>query len=245
MNQLPHNSAQRGLSLIELMVALALSLFLIAGVVVMFFSTNQSYRVQQQVAALQQHERLAATFVGSVVQSAGYYAEPMTFDRESAFPVNSTFTNPGQSIYGTSSSYAGGYNDTISLRMLPGPDDQVLNCLGDRNTGTAAQLYVNKFFLNTTNQQLECTLSGPGITAQTQPLLNGITSLQFLYGVDTNGDGSADRYLDAAAITNWSAVRSVTMVLGFATHNAATGQANTVGKPVLFRATFPIRITSQ
>jgi hypothetical protein len=107
------------------------------------------------------------------------------------------------------------------------------------------QLYVNKFFLNTANQQLECTLSGPGITTQTQPLLDGVTSLQFLYGVDTNGNGSADRYLNAGAITNWGAVRSVTMVLGFATHNAATGAVNTTGQPVLFRATFPIRITSQ
>jgi type IV pilus assembly protein PilW len=245
VSRLPYYSPQDGLSLIELLVALALSLFLIAGVVVMFFSLSQSYRVQQQVAALQQRERLAATFVGSVVQSAGYYAQPMTYDRENAFPVNTTFTGVGQSIYGTDSSYSGGNDDTISLRMLPQPADQVLNCLGNRNIGAAMQLYVNKFFLNTANQQLECTLSGPGITTQTQPLLDGVTSLQFLYGVDTNGDGSADRYLDARAITNWGAVRSVTMVLDFATHNAATGAVNTTGQPVSFRATFPIRITSQ
>lgn len=245
MSRHPHNPRQSGLSLIELLVALALSLFLIAGVVVMFFSTTQSYHVQQQVAALQQRERLAATFVGSVVQSAGYYAQPLTYDQASAFPANTTFTGSGQYIYGNTSSYTGGADDTISLRMLPGPQDQVLNCLGNRNTGAKAQLYVNKFFLDTTTKQLECTLSGPGISTQTQPLLDGVTSLQFLYGVDTNGDGSADRYLDASAVTTWTAVRSVTMVLGFSTHNAATGQVNTVGKPVLFRATFPIRITPQ
>ncbi|MGH8127337.1 MAG: PilW family protein [Gammaproteobacteria bacterium] len=245
MSRLAHDPRQRGLSLIELLVALALSLFLIAGVVVMFFSSTQSYRVEQQVAALQQRERLAATFVGSVVQSAGYYAQPLTYDRDSAFPANTTFVNSGQSIYGTAASYAGGSNDTITLRILPGPQDQVLNCLGDRNTGADAQLYVNKFFLDTANKELECTLSGTGITTQTQPLLDGVTSLQFLYGVDTSGDGSADSYLDASAVTNWSAVRSVKMVLGFATLNAATAQAKTVGQPILFQATFPIRIASQ
>ncbi|MGH8161041.1 MAG: PilW family protein [Gammaproteobacteria bacterium] len=244
----PRNQA--GISLVELLVALALSIFLIAGVAVMYFSSSQSYRVQQQGAQLAQRERLAATFVGSVVQSAGYYDQPGIYNREAAFPASAPFALAGQSFYGTDGSYTGPQgdslpSDTLTLRMLPGPDDQVLNCLGERNTSGIGQLYVNQLYLDTADQQLQCALSGPGIATQTQPILDGVTSLQFLYGVDTNGGGSADEYLDAAAITDWGAVRSITMILGFSTHNAATGAVNTVGAPVYFRATFPVRITSQ
>ncbi|MGH8274311.1 MAG: PilW family protein [Gammaproteobacteria bacterium] len=233
---------QAGVSLVELLVALALSLFLIAGIAVMYFSSNQSYRVQQQGATLAQRERLAATFIGSVIQSAGYYNEPEIYERDTAFPAAASFA-AGQSFYGTDGSYPGGESDTLTLRILPGPDDQVLNCLGKRNTGATGALYINKLYLDTGDQQLECAVSGG--YDQVQPVLDGVSSLQFLYGVDTNGDGSADQYLDAGSVVDWSAVRSVTMILGFATNNAATGVGNTNGAPVFFRSTFPVRITSQ
>lgn len=237
--------AAAGFSLVELLVALALSLFLIAGVVVMYFSTSQSYNVQQQTAKIQERERLAATFVGSVVQSAGYFGAPVTYDPDGAFPADSTFTTDGQAIFGTSASYSGGADDTISIRMLAAKDDPVLNCLGFPYGGATAQLYVNEFSLDTVNHRLRCTLSGPGITTQTQPLLDGISSFQILYGVDTNGDGSADEYLGANAVPNWLAVRSVRITLKFIMKNPATGLPTSGTAPVAFSAVFPIRPTIQ
>lgn len=233
----------RGLSLIELLVALALSLFLIAGLVAMYVSTRRSYNIQQQSAALQGKERLTATFVGSVVQSAGFYAAPQTYTPYTAFPVNGTFATVAQVFYGTSASTGGNYADTLSIRFLTAPKDGVLNCLGYGNNGTTTQLYVNRFSLDTQNDELECILSGPGLTTQKQPLLSGVTSLHFLYGVDTNGDGSADVYAPADAIgaSQWNAVRSIEIILKFATRQAATGRAGTQGTPVTFRATFPVR----
>lgn len=235
---------QAGLSLIELMVGLVLSLFLAAGLVVMSQSSLQSYRVQNQNATLAQSERLAATFVGSVVQSAGYFNQPAVYSQASAFPASGAFS-PGQYLSGTDGTWASGESDTLSLRMLPAPNDQVLNCLGQRNIGAAGQLYINQLTLDTAEQQLECTVSGPGIATQTQPILDGVISLRFLYGVDTDGDGSADRYLDAGAAPDWTAVRSVTMTVQFDTLDAATGNAGPAGLPVSFRATFPVRINSQ
>ncbi len=239
----PSSSHLRGLSLIELLVALALSLFLIAGLVAMYMSTRRSYNIQQQSAALQRKERLTTTFVGSVVQSAGFYAAPQTYTPYTAFPVNSTFTTAAQVFYGTSASTNGNYADTLSIRFLTAPNDGVLNCLGHENSGASIQLYVNRFSLDTQNDELECILSGPGLVAQKQPLISGVTSLHFLYGVDTNGDGSADVYAPANAIatSQWNAVRSVEIILKFATRQAATGQAGTQGVPVTFRATFPVR----
>lgn len=235
---------QAGLSLVELLVALALSLFISAGLVVMFQSSSQSYRVQHQNATLAQRERLAATFVGSVVQSAGYYNQPAVYSQATAFPASGVIST-GQYLFGTDGTWAGGESDTLTLRMLPSPGDEVLNCLGKRNTSGVGQLYVNTLYLDTANQQLACTVSGPLIATQTQPILDGITSLQVLYGVDTDGDGSADQYLDASAVPDWTAVRSVTTAVEFAALDAATGNGNTTGQPVKFSAVFPVRINSQ
>ncbi|MGH8426955.1 MAG: PilW family protein [Gammaproteobacteria bacterium] len=246
-------ASSAGYSLVELLVALALSLFLIAGIAVMYFSTSQTYHVQQQTAQLQEHERLVATFVGSVVRSAGYYAAPMTNYPDLAFPANTTFAATGQNIYGTSASSGGDYADTVAVRFLTAPGDSVLNCLGFGNQGTASdayQLYVNQFQLDTADHQLECTVSGPGIATQTQPLLDGVTSFEILYGVDTNGDGSADEYLSGSAIAaiGWSAVtvRSVKMMLKFAAAtNPVTGVPEPNAKPISFQAVFAIRATPQ
>lgn len=247
-----------GFSLVELMVALALSLFLIAGVVVMYFSTSETYHIQQQTAQIQERERLAATFVGSVVQSAGYFGAPVTYgaDPAMAFPADSTFVTAGQAIYGTSATYSGvmngqpinGHNDTLTVRLLAAQNDAVLNCLGFPYSGTTAQLYVNQFSLDTTNHRLRCTLSGPGLATQTQPLLDGVTSFQILYGIANGGGVSANEYVDANSVPDWLWVRSVRMMIEFAAKSAATGlpsSGTTPIKPVTFSAVFPIRPTSQ
>lgn len=245
MNASRHALRQAGLSLVELLVALALSLFLIAGIVAVYFSTDQSYHVQQQAAQLQERERLAATFVGSVVQSAGYYGEPATYYPELAFPANATFTVAGQSVTGTHATYPGGSDDTVTVRYLTAPDDGVLNCLGFGNSTTSAQLFVNRFQLDTADDQLECTLSRPGFGTQTQPLLDGVTSFAVTYGIDTDGDGSANRYVTADNVGNWGNVRSVKIDLEFAADNPATGLPEPGAAPIPFKAVFPIRATSQ
>lgn len=235
-----------GFSLVELMVALALSLFLLAGIVVIYMSTDQSYRVEQATGQLQEHERLAATFVGSVVQSAGYYGEPSTYYPDLAFPADTTFAQSGQSVVGTHSTYAGGSADSLTVRFLTQPNDGVLDCLGYANSGTSVELNVNTFQLDTADQQLECTLSRTGHGTVTQPLLDGVTSFAVLYGIDTDGDGSANQYVDASGVGDWSTVRSVKIDLKLTTgRNATTGLPDANAAPVDFEAVFPIRSRGQ
>ena len=50
---------QRGFTLVELMVALAVSLLLLAGVIQVYLSSKQAYRVQDNVARIQESGRLA------------------------------------------------------------------------------------------------------------------------------------------------------------------------------------------
>lgn len=238
--------AQSGLSLVELLVALALSLFLVAGIVTLYTSFRQGYEVQKQSMALQKKERLASNFVATIVQSSGYYAQPQTYSPVTAFPSNSTF-GTAEAIYGTSSSQSGNYADTLSLRFLTAPGDNAVDCLGQQNTGSSVQLYVNTFSLDTAKDELMCTVSGPGLTAQTHALVTGVTSLHFLYGLDTDGDGSANVYVPASNLSQdqWGSVRSVEMVAKFLTRQTTTGLPGNNPSPTTFEAVFPLRTNLQ
>lgn len=61
---------QRGLSLIELMISIALGLMLMAGVVQMFLSTKSSYTVQQSLSRIQETGRMAMEFIGHDLRMA-------------------------------------------------------------------------------------------------------------------------------------------------------------------------------
>lgn len=65
--------SQRGLSLVELLIAIALGLFLIWGVTQSFLTSRQSYRLQQGVSRVQENGRLAQEFLGFDIRNAGDY----------------------------------------------------------------------------------------------------------------------------------------------------------------------------
>lgn len=55
---------QRGLSLVELMISIALGLVLMGGVIQMFISTKSSFTVQQGLSRIQETGRMAMEFIG-------------------------------------------------------------------------------------------------------------------------------------------------------------------------------------
>ena len=63
---------QRGFSLIELLLALALGLGLVAGMVQLFAGTRQTYDLLQAQSRLQEGGRYALAFIGRSARSAGY-----------------------------------------------------------------------------------------------------------------------------------------------------------------------------
>ena len=63
---------QPGFSLIELMVAMALGTFLLAGVIQIFISNKQSYRLQEGQSRVQENARYVLELVGRGVREAGY-----------------------------------------------------------------------------------------------------------------------------------------------------------------------------
>jgi type IV pilus assembly protein PilW len=93
-----------------------------------------------------------------------------------------------------------------------------MDCTGQTNTGAAAAIYLNTFYVNSSNQ-LVCQATDNGVAGAVVPLVNGVTSMTILYGVDTNADTAADEYMTAAQVTAaaaWNKVVSVQVKLTFA-----------------------------
>jgi len=65
-------AAQKGLTLIELMIAMALGLFLITGVLTIFVNTKQTYIDQDATSQLQENARFALEMIGREIRMAGY-----------------------------------------------------------------------------------------------------------------------------------------------------------------------------
>ena len=63
---------QTGLTLVEIMVAITLSLVILAGVIEMFVATKQTYRVEEGLARVQENARYAMNILTKDLRMAGY-----------------------------------------------------------------------------------------------------------------------------------------------------------------------------
>ena len=63
---------QKGLTLVEIMIAITLSLILLAGILQIFMSTKQSYNVQQALSRVQENARLLTDVMLRDITSSGY-----------------------------------------------------------------------------------------------------------------------------------------------------------------------------
>lgn len=66
---------QKGLSLVELLVALTLSLLLMAGVLQTFLASKQTYSANTALSRVQENGRFAMEFLSSDIRHAGYKGE--------------------------------------------------------------------------------------------------------------------------------------------------------------------------
>lgn len=220
----PHRQA--GLSLVEIMISMVLALVLLLGLSIIFTTTWRSFGTQSGLAELQEKQRNAVVLLNGVIQSAGYFPAPSSQVKLSdpaairkaffAASTNSTYT-AGSVIFGTDST-----TDTVQVRFQTGGGENIPNCQGDTNTGAGKTTYDNVFSLNN-SKQLVCAVgidgAAPGASVV---LVDGISNMQILYGVDTTGLGSATQYLSANAVGDWSLVHSVKIQLTFDNPNAAS-----------------------
>jgi type IV pilus assembly protein PilW len=216
----------RGYTLVELMVALVIACFLLAGLLMIVQSTRQTYNQQSALAQLQDSERLAMILMGDIIESAGYFPSPTTNTVVSVYPAAGTFAG-GQYITGSGTATFGN-TDTISVRFTPpttiasstniNTNLTFINCTGA--TDTVGTVYTDEFTVDA-NGNLVCTMSINGVAQTPVQLVSGVQSLQIWYGVATSAasGNNVDTYYTANQVTtnnDWSAVTAVKLRLTFA-----------------------------
>jgi len=72
MKQIKLNNSQKGLTLVEIMIAVTISLVLLAGIMQIFLSSKQSYNIQQALSRVQENARLVTDVVLRDITAAGY-----------------------------------------------------------------------------------------------------------------------------------------------------------------------------
>src|SRR5271170_2272587 len=183
----------QGFTLIEILIALLVGLFLMGALLTVVQTNRRVFGEQNQLSQLQDNERMALTMIGDVIQSAGYYPQTqpvMTNTLANTLIAVAPF-GTGQSISGSSTGTP--FGDQIQVRYMTTGGDNILNCSGLSNpVGGLQTLYTNVF--QVLNGQLVCTMNGTQYT-----LVGGVTgsgldiqNLTILYGVKTNAGSLGD-----------------------------------------------------
>jgi len=209
---------QRGFTLVELMVTIAIAMFLLGGLVTIVRNVRTSYNQQQALVQLQDQQRFAITLLTDVIQSGGYYDNPTQDTIASALPPDpgNGFAQ-GQPFAGAQGGDVPAAGDTISVRFRTAQGDGIINCTGGSNTTVAPnQVYINTFSVSPAGQ-LQCAVNG----AAAVPLVSGVANLQVFYGVKRAlpaTDYNVDTYAQANAMqaVDWSNVSSVRVRVTFA-----------------------------
>lgn len=200
---------ERGYSMIELSVALMVALFLLTGMFTILQGTRNTSQNQNLLAQLQDEERVAMTMMADVVQLSGYFPNASTIDPTTALPTSTAFTTAGQAIAGTTDSSG---NDSVSVRYQGDSTNSVFDCQGTTiGNGTLEEMTFSIAAGPNNSKQLICTVNNNPI-----PLVQNVTSMTVLYGVDANGSGSPNAYLSASNMTGlWANVYTVKLTLTF------------------------------
>ncbi|MDN6320155.1 MAG: PilW family protein [Marinobacter sp.] len=224
---------QKGLSLVELMIAMALGLILILGVTQIFLGSKQTYTVVNAQSQTQENARVVRHFLGRGLRHAGYWddsAVPRLFPEIGAFAEN-------QIVLAANNDSADAAvldgTDTITVRFNGTLDRQLRGCTG--TVPTENQIVVDRYYVAPAaatdlvprlmcESQLQ-TMTGAAVSTSTQPLIVGIENLQIEFGLA--GSGGIIRYVTADAVTNWSTVRSVRYALLATSNQNMAGEENT------------------
>ncbi|RAU44951.1 MULTISPECIES: PilW family protein [unclassified Pseudomonas] len=199
---------QQGLSLIELMVAMLIGLFLILGVTQIFINNQRSYLFQQGQIGNQENGRFALALLSQELLKAGYRSDPkspLTADNS----LTSCNLNAGAGVAAVSASSL-----CIQYQATNRAD---VNCQGaalsDANRNAIVTPYgqtnpkvVERIEFDATTGSITCTTS-----AGSQQLVTGVKDLRFEYG---SGPGNGSK-----TVTAWSATPSASSTIAAVRYN--------------------------
>jgi len=195
---------QRGISIVEIMVGMAVGLVLIAGVASLVLGSRQTSRVERNLLEMQATGRIAVELLSREVRKAGYRA-----NRERALadifpPAAAPFTSGAAVVAALSGA------DGVVVRYQGSGDNWTTDCLG--NAIAEGQDLWQTLWLE--GGELRCRARNMATSSdQTLALIPQLEALSIIYGIDEGGDGFADVYRAAPPVVDWASVASVNVQL--------------------------------
>jgi len=271
---------QQGMSLLELMVAMTIGIFLVGGAFVVFLSASDSRRTNEDISRMQENARYAMDTIKADVRLAGYWGltrdvgiiesyngtatqlDEITGDCAARWYIdlaNAVFASNDSNPYAATCLAAADYQantDVLVLRHASPIEAAALETgfmyirsdaargevfegsTGAANTySTDAQdhrllthaYYVRPYTFSAGDglpslRRLVLNSNGTVPVITDEEVIPGVEDLQVQYGVDDNGDGAVNRYIDpdtalgaseVLALRIWVMTRAPTNERGF------------------------------
>lgn len=179
---------EKGFSLVELMIAMALGTLVTVAAVQLFGTNQRTFQLQQGLTDVQEQGRFALDYISRDLRMMGL-RDPAVAGPEPGLVLLATTVN-GVVMPASQDDENGSGNDrlTFSFHARAGDAD----CEGD--VTAAAALVANTYWVQ--NDQLFCAGSVSALTPGLV-LVVGVDSFQVQVGIDATADGipAAERYL--------------------------------------------------
>ncbi len=202
---------QAGFGLVELMIALVLSLIVVGGLYAALIGDQKSYEATRANHLLVNKNRMTAQTLRLYIQQAGYRAITQLETNQPLLAVTTADSSgytwvEGQLIQGlnnqTSFNGAKEQTDVLSFRFFG--DSGIYQCNGEELS--ANTVLTMSFFISTSNQ-LMCRDSE---SVNDTVFDDNVDDFQVLYGrLDHSSDGDSFKYYTADNVTDWDQINRV------------------------------------
>ncbi len=209
----------KGFSLVELLVAMVIGVILMLGVVNIFSSVRASTQLEQNLSRMQENGRFLMNFMLKELHDAGYRGVPgQEMDLDAVSPPGVGVTSEGGGVAADSvevnyvSNYdcSGALAPAYALKTVSFSWSDDVDPTGDVSPGVV----------------WTCVYDGV-VSVNNQTLVDGVETLQILYGEDLDDDNAPNQFVPADAVGNWE--RVVALEVGVIVQSPDTGLAIDTG----------------
>jgi type IV pilus assembly protein PilW len=216
-----HKRRARGFTLVELMIAVTIGLFLTAVIAQLFLGSRATYTTTDELSRMQENIRFTHQLFTRVLYLTSYMSSPNSFrERERAPDATTPVTFEGGTAGLVGTQGAGTASDTFTIRfqgsgLAGAPDGTITDCLG--RPIDSPTIAVNIFSIGV-NGGLMCD-NGQG--AGPVEVVPDVENMQVLFGEDTEPwkerDGTVNRFVPYSTVSNPDRIVALRVALLFRT----------------------------
>lgn len=199
------NKQHKGFTLLELLIAMAISSLLMLGFSVVYISVKNNYRLQQGLSTVAESGRFATYLLNQRIRLAGF---------KDCNELSDDGVDQSQAIHGYDSENVPSW---LHGQVVAGSDVVVIgSCVNNTSFTQDNQFKLTAYYLGNTGRK---NSQGKKILAlyqkskneYRQELVAGLSQLKFTYGIGDESSGNIVAYQSVKQMSNWRKVKSVAL----------------------------------